>query len=142
AQYQVSLKRTETWLAEIVIEADSPEEARERVEQSLADEGWDSVCNDQGNYDECTSEVTDVRPLDAEDADGPAPRDGCAPDQAAPSVPHDEAIPITFTHVDRYRRRTYHAGGIHLSLGGGPGIGHVAMRVDPDGTKWATTDDT
>jgi hypothetical protein len=49
ARYRVSLKRTETWLAEIVIEADSPEVARECVEQALSESGWDSVCNDQGN---------------------------------------------------------------------------------------------
>ena len=53
----------------------------------------------------------------------------------------DETIPVRFTHVERHGRKTYRAGGLYLSLGGGPGIGHVAMRVDPGGKKWATTDD-
>jgi len=33
-KFQVSLKRTETWLADIVIEADSPEDAFERAEKA------------------------------------------------------------------------------------------------------------
>jgi hypothetical protein len=68
-------------------------------------------------------------------------RTGSIPDRPDPSMPDEATIPVTFTHVDHYRRRTYRAGGIYLSLGGGPGIGNVAMRVDPDGKKWATTDD-
>ena len=57
------------------------------------------------------------------------------------SVPEDPKIPVTFTHVEEYGDKTYRAGGLYLSLGGGPGIGHVGMRVDPGGRKWATTDD-
>ena len=68
-------------------------------------------------------------------------RTGSAPDRPAPSVPEDETIPVTFTHVERHGRKTYRAGGLYLNFGGGPGIGHVAMRVDPGGKRWATTDD-
>jgi hypothetical protein len=66
ARFEVSLKRTETWLADVVIEADSPEEVRERVEQALSDGGWDNVCDDEGNYEECISEVTDIHPCVAD----------------------------------------------------------------------------
>jgi hypothetical protein len=67
ARFEVLLERTETWLADVVIEADSPEEARERVEHALSDGGWDSVCDDEGTYEECLSEVTEVRPCAAGD---------------------------------------------------------------------------
>ncbi len=53
----------------------------------------------------------------------------------------EQKIPVTFTVVERYRRKTYRAAGIYLSLGGGPGFGHVAMSVQPSGVKWITTDD-
>jgi hypothetical protein len=66
---------------------------------------------------------------------------GSAADRLAVSIPDDPKIPVTFTHIDRHDGKTYRAGGLYLSLGGGPGIGHVAMRVDPGGRKWATTDD-
>jgi hypothetical protein len=141
-KFQVSLKRTETWLADIVIEADSAEAARERIEKTLDEEGWDAVYNDEGIYEECISEVADVLPCVAEDADGHLRHTGSAPDRTAPSVPDNEkTIPVTFTCVGRHGGKTYRAGGMYLSLGGGPGIGHVAMRVDPGGKKWATTDD-
>jgi hypothetical protein len=68
-------------------------------------------------------------------------RTGAGPDEATPAVPADTPIPVTFTCLMHWRRKVYRAGGLYLSLGGGPGIGHVAMRVDPGGKKWATTDD-
>jgi hypothetical protein len=68
-------------------------------------------------------------------------RTGSVSDQPVPPMPDDATIAVTFTHVDRYHHKTYRAGGLYLSLGGGPGIGHVAMRVDPGEKKWATTDD-
>ena len=87
--------------------------------------------------------LTEAGPMDVtvRQAQGLLRRTGSVSDQPVPPVPDDATIAVTFTHVDRYRRRTYRAGGIYLSLGGGPGIGHVAMRVDPGGKKWATTDD-
>ena len=48
-------------------------------------------------------------------------------------------IPVTFTCREQYRKRTYYAAGLYLSLGRGPGIAHVAMRVGRK--RWATTDD-
>jgi hypothetical protein len=86
---------------------------------------------------------TEVGPMDAtvREAQELLRRTGSASDRAAPSVSNDETIPVTFTCVERHGRKTYRAAGIYLSLGGGPGIGHVAMRVDPGGKKWATTDD-
>jgi hypothetical protein len=68
-------------------------------------------------------------------------RTGAEPDEITPAVPEDTPIPVTFTCLMRWRRKVYRAGGLYLSLGGGPGIGHVAMRGDPGGKKWATTDD-
>ncbi len=47
---------------------------------------------------------------------------------------------MTFPYVERHGRKTYRAGGLDLSLAVSPGIGHLAMRVDPGGQKWATTD--
>jgi hypothetical protein len=87
--------------------------------------------------------LTEVGPMDVtvREAQGLLRRTGSVSDQPVPPVPDDATIAVTFTHVDRYRRKTYRAGGLYLSLGGGPGIGHVAMRVDPGGMKWATTDD-
>ena len=87
--------------------------------------------------------LTEAGPMDVtvRQAQGLWRRTGSVSDQPVPLVPDDATIAVTFTHVDRYRRKTYRAGGLYLSLGGGPGIGHVAMRVDPGGKKWATTDD-
>ena len=87
--------------------------------------------------------LTEAGPMDVtvRQAQGLLRRTGSVSDQPVPPVPDDATIAVTFTHVDRYRRKTYRAGGLYLSLGGGPGIGHVAMRVDPGGKKWATTDD-
>ena len=85
----------------------------------------------------------EVGPMDVtvREAQGPPARTGASPDRSTPCVPEDGKIPVTFTHVERHGRKTYRAGGLHLSLGGGPGIGHVAMRIDPGGKRWATTDD-
>ena len=87
--------------------------------------------------------LTEAGPMDVtvRQAQGLLRRTGSVSDQPVPPVPDDATIAVTFTHVDRYRRKTYRAGGLYLSLGGGPGIGHVATRVDPGGKKWATTDD-
>ncbi len=81
---------------------------------------------------------TEVSPMDltVREAQGHLVRTGASPDRSTPCVPEDEKIPVTFTHVERHGRKTYRAGGLHLSLGGGPGIGHVAMRIDPGGQRW------
>jgi hypothetical protein len=50
-------------------------------------------------------------------------------------------IPVTFTQSEAHRGKTYRAGGIFLSLGGGPGIPCIAMMVEPDGTKWCVPDE-
>jgi hypothetical protein len=86
---------------------------------------------------------TEVGPMDVtvREAQGLLVRTRASPDRSTPCVPEDEKIPVTLTHVERHGRKTYRAGGLHLSLGGGPGIGHVAMRIDPGGQRWATTDD-
>jgi hypothetical protein len=68
-RFEVSLRRTETWVAEITVEAASIEAALEDIEERLDTEGWDSVCNAEGNYEECNSAVTDVRPCVAGDVD-------------------------------------------------------------------------
>jgi hypothetical protein len=82
-------------------------------------------------------------PSDATDraAQGSRGCTGSAADRSAVSIPDDLKLPVTFTHIERHGGKTYRAGGLYLSLGGGPGIGHVAMRVDPGGRRWATTDD-
>ncbi len=49
-------------------------------------------------------------------------------DRSTDPVADDQRIPVTFTHVEQDGDKTYRAGGLYLSLGGGPGIGHVAMR--------------
>ena len=87
--------------------------------------------------------LTEAGPMDVtvRQAQGLLRRTGSVSDQPVPPVPDDATIAVTFTHVDRYRHKTDRAGGLYRSLGGGPGIGQVAMRVDPGGKKWATTDD-
>jgi hypothetical protein len=86
---------------------------------------------------------TEVGPTDGtvREAQGHLVRTGDSFNGSTPFVPEDGKISVTFTHVERHGRKTYRAGGLHLSLGGGPGIGHVAMRIDPGGQRWATTDD-
>src|SRR5262245_55619003 len=67
--------------------------------------------------------LTEVGPMDVtvREAQGLLRRTGSVSDQPVPLVPDDATIAVTFTHVDRYRHKTYRAGGLYLSLGGGPG---------------------
>ena len=46
------------------------------------------------------SEVVDVRPCVTDDAEGLLLSTGSATGQAAPPVPEDETIPVTFTHAE------------------------------------------
>jgi hypothetical protein len=76
------------------------------------------------------------------EADALLGRTGAMSKRATVPIPEDPKIPVTLAHVERNGGKSYRAGGLYLSLGGGPGVGHVAMRVDPGGRRWATTDDS
>jgi hypothetical protein len=45
---------------------------------------------------------------------------------------------VTFTHVARYKGKTYRAAGVYLSFGGSPGIACIAMKAGKK--KWVVPD--
>lgn len=57
--FKLTIKRYETWSAEIEMEAESEEMARAAAQAVLDDEGWDALVDDDGDYEECHSEVKD-----------------------------------------------------------------------------------
>lgn len=56
-KFSIEIQRTEIWTATVEVEADSEEEAKEITQEKLCSEGWDSVCNYDGEYEECWAEV-------------------------------------------------------------------------------------
>lgn len=67
-KFDVHCKRTEVWTETTQVEAESADEAQEQVDKILATEGWDGVFNgDDGDYQECTSEVFEVEPVTSQE---------------------------------------------------------------------------
>ena len=58
--FAVTVKRTEVWIDDVIVEAESAAEAQSIIQTALDEEGWDSVFDDDGEYADCTSKVTTV----------------------------------------------------------------------------------
>ena len=58
--FSVTVKRTEVWIDDVTVEAESAAEAQHLIQTALNEEGWDSVFDDDGEYSDCSSEVTTV----------------------------------------------------------------------------------
>lgn len=58
--FSVTVKRTEVWIDDVTIEAESAAEAQSIIQTALNEEGWDSVFDDDGEYSNCVSTVTEV----------------------------------------------------------------------------------
>lgn len=63
-QFNVTVRRTETYFDEVVVEAESAEDAHRSIQEILDKEGWDEVFDDDGEYSECCSNITTVSEME------------------------------------------------------------------------------
>lgn len=59
-QFNITVQRTETYTDDITVEAETEADAKKSIQDILDSEGWDEVFDEDGEYQECWSEVTTV----------------------------------------------------------------------------------
>jgi hypothetical protein len=62
-KFRIYAERHEVWIADTVVEAETAEDARKQADEIFSEQGWDGLFSDDGEYEECYSEVARVEPV-------------------------------------------------------------------------------
>lgn len=55
--FKLTIVRKETYRATVEVEAETKQQAIEQTEDRLLRFGWDAVCDNEGDYEDCSSWV-------------------------------------------------------------------------------------